>query len=399
MKTIKVCLAWHSLNSANYGVSALAIAHLQMLVEAARKNRINLEIDTLGFPNNQGLSIRDYMQDELGVSITHHSVGLKIFLKDLLKMQFGQPFKSRKYDYVFDIGEGDSFADIYGLKRFFFSSITKYMAIKNGALLILAPQTIGPFKNRMLARFAKYLMNRSHSIYVRDFKSKSYLDSIEVPSTEVSDVAFLLPYKAEKRIADSVGLNVSGLLWNGGYTNNNQFGLKVDYHRFIRNVIDGFLKRGKSVHLIGHVLSVGDDDNKGVEDDYGVMRQLQMEYSDNPLVVLAPKFTSPIEAKSYISQMEFFIGSRMHATIGAISAGVATVPVAYSRKFSGVFGSIDYPYTQDAFGSLDTDTLLTNVFDLYDNKRELMAENAATSVEKAKQELNLYGDFLEQTLR
>lgn len=35
--------------------------------------------------------------------------------------------------------------------------------------------------------------------------------------------------------------------------------------------------------------------------------------------------------------MDFFVGARMHATIGAFSSGVPVVPMAYSRKFNGLF--------------------------------------------------------------
>jgi polysaccharide pyruvyl transferase WcaK-like protein len=46
------------------------------------------------------------------------------------------------------------------------------------------------------------------------------------------------------------------------------------------------------------------------------------------------------ELKGIIGKCEFFIGSRMHACIAAISQGVPTVAVAYSRKFTGVFDSV-----------------------------------------------------------
>jgi polysaccharide pyruvyl transferase WcaK-like protein len=51
-----------------------------------------------------------------------------------------------------------------------------------------------------------------------------------------------------------------------------------------------------------------------------------------------------MEAKSYISGMDLFIGARMHATIAAISSGVPVIPFSYSRKFEGLFSSLGYPY-------------------------------------------------------
>ena len=48
------------------------------------------------------------------------------------------------------------------------------------------------------------------------------------------------------------------------------------------------------------------------------------------------------EIKAVIGTTDFFIGSRMHACIAAISQGIPTMAVAYSRKFKGVFESIGF---------------------------------------------------------
>ena len=67
-----------------------------------------------------------------------------------------------------------------------------------------------------------------------------------------------------------------------------------------------------------------------------------------PDTVLAPPFSDPIEAKNYISQMSFFLGARMHATIGSFSSGVVTIPFSYSKKFEGLYGNLEYPYVISA---------------------------------------------------
>ena len=43
------------------------------------------------------------------------------------------------------------------------------------------------------------------------------------------------------------------------------------------------------------------------------------------------------ELKGIIGLCDFFIGSRMHACISALSQGIPTVGLAYSKKFRGVF--------------------------------------------------------------
>ena len=54
------------------------------------------------------------------------------------------------------------------------------------------------------------------------------------------DVAFRLPFDRPARAADApieIGVNVSGLLFNGGYTGGNEFGLQVDYADLMRRFI------------------------------------------------------------------------------------------------------------------------------------------------------------------
>ncbi len=45
----------------------------------------------------------------------------------------------------------------------------------------------------------------------------------------------------------------------------------------------------------------------------------------------------------------------MHSTIGALSSGVPVIPVAYSRKFNGLYASLDYPWLIDAKSGLSED--------------------------------------------
>jgi len=46
------------------------------------------------------------------------------------------------------------------------------------------------------------------------------------------------------------------------------------------------------------------------------------------------------EIKGVIGYCDFFIGSRMHACIAALSQGIPCVGIAYSMKFEGVFDSV-----------------------------------------------------------
>ncbi len=54
-----------------------------------------------------------------------------------------------------------------------------------------------------------------------------------------------------------------------------------------------------------------------------------------------------MDVKNYIAAMDILVASRMHASIGAYSAGICSIPFAYSRKFAGVYDDLGYKYLID----------------------------------------------------
>jgi polysaccharide pyruvyl transferase WcaK-like protein len=252
-----------------------------------------------------------------------------------------------QYDLILDIGEGDSFTDIYGGKRFVRLCLTKALALYARRPLVLLPQTIGPFEHTFSRFVARQLMRRIQYIYPRDQTSLEYLRHM-FPHREFRqylDLAFHLPYDSVHFAPGKthVGLNISALLWHGGYTQDNMFNLALNYRQLMEEVIQFFLEqKDVLVHLVPHVVLAGDF---VVGDDYAIAEQI---HRDMPQTILSPAFNTPIEAKSYISGLDFLVGARMHACIAAYSSSVPMVPLAYSRKFSGLFTvSLNYPILVD----------------------------------------------------
>jgi polysaccharide pyruvyl transferase WcaK-like protein len=236
----------------------------------------------------------------------------------------------------------------------------------------ILPQTIGPFKNHEIKEAAFKSIVRATCCMARDKQSYDYVIK-NVPALqnikEYIDVAFFLPYKIIKQSPDyiHIGLNVSSLLWHGGYSQDNQFGLKCDYITVIRSIIEYFISFDNvKLHLISHVVS----SERNVENDYAVCYDLWDYYRNNNLI-LAPLPLGPIDVKSYISGMDFFIGARMHATIGAFSSGVPVVPMAYSRKFNGLFlDTLSYPYMAD-MKIMSNDEVFNQVRFAFEHRYEL----------------------------
>lgn len=278
----------------------------------------------------------------------------------------------RKADGIMDIGQGDSFSDIYGMVRFKRIDSIHRTARYFGKPYCFLPQTIGPFKSQEACRLSSESIRKAAVVMARDARSCQYVREHVAEQKQVDeyiDVAFLLPYQKQSfdpRLLH-VGLNVSALLWNGGYTGDNQFGLKDDYQKIVREIIAFFLKKDDVVvHLIPHVIS----ESYSVEDDSRVCTQLVSEFQSERLVK-SPDFRSPIDAKSYISGMDFFLGARMHSTIAAFSAGVPVVPMAYSRKFNGLYiETLGYPTIADLQKD-DVKEILQVVETAFDSRMQL----------------------------
>ena len=196
------------------------------------------------------------------------------------------------------------------------------------------------------------------------------------------------PKAADGRVR--VGLNVSGLLFNGGYTGGNMFKLKADYAVMTRSLIQAFLKlKNCEVHLVAHVVPI----NMPVEDDHLVSKQLQLEY---PNVILAPRFGSPSQAKSYISGLDFFCGARMHACIAAFSSGVPVMPIAYSRKFAGVFGTLGYGVLADCMTMTSDEVVDATLRAFHD--RKALKRDVETCQSLALERLDVYEAVVENLI-
>ena len=251
----------------------------------------------------------------------------------------------RKCDYIFDITMGDSFSDIYSEKYCISLMKRKFFAVLFGKKYILLPQTYGPFFNQKIRKRAVRIINKADSVYSRDLASIDYLKryGLRRKIEECTDLAFFLPLDEGKYDISSekinLGINISGLLWKGGFESENQFGLKLDYQAYTRELLSYWANDERyRVHLIAHVIDPREGSH---DDDCFCIEKLHEEF---PQTVVAPYFFSPIDAKSYIAKMDCFIGARMHATIAALSAGVPVIPVSYSRKFEGLFSSLGYGF-------------------------------------------------------
>jgi polysaccharide pyruvyl transferase WcaK-like protein len=376
-RPLNICLIMHSTRSDNLGVGALTVSEVEIIRAIARDLGRAVTITVLDWKDPR----------------PPYVAGADIRIVDLdgrfLINPFGFFRAVRRADLVIDIGAGDSFADIYGGRRLTRMFIMKFLTHLARRPLVLAPQTVGPFTRPLSTALARLSLRLCALVATRDRLSTDCVLGLGLRREviEASDVALRLPFTAPAAGAPGgpvrVGLNVSGLLMGGGYSGQNEFGLTLDYPGLVRDIIRHFQAKGCEVHLVPHVIVSGG--RMAGEDDARASQALAAEF---PGIVLAPAFASPSEAKSYIAGLDFFMGARMHACIAAFSSGVPVVPMAYSRKFEGLFGSIGYGRTVDCTRETSAEIMATIVAAFED--RATLAREAAEALARGREKLGAY---------
>ena len=378
---LRIGLLWHSAHSANLGVGALTLSNIALVREAARRVGVAPRFTIIGGPDSGAACLTP---DE---AATFTVDGRALLSPGGLWRVIGAQ------DAILDIGAGDSFAEIYGAKRFAFLWLSRMMALTRCRPLLLSPQTIGPLTRTPYRQLARIAFEGADVVLARDDISMAALREIapRARGELAVDVAFALPHEDRSRLRHGprvrVGVNVSGLLFDAAREPANRFGLQVDYAQLMRRFLADLAADPKvEIHLICHVAGP----RGGRDDDGAVAEALAVAF---PGAVLAPRFAGPCEAKSYISGLDFLVAGRMHACIAAFSSGVPVVPIAYSRKFIGLFGMLDYPWLVPVEG-LDTDAALAFLHDAL-RRRGRLAQDVARGMAKVGALLDAYRSTLE----
>ncbi|MCL2589553.1 MAG: polysaccharide pyruvyl transferase family protein [Betaproteobacteria bacterium] len=362
--SLTIGLLWHTIASENFGAVALTLSQMKIIAEAGRRRNVQVRFIILSPVEEKSGLAEDF-------EIIHRA---EFSRRAFMEGRFEAVTLLKQCDIIFNIGAGDSFSDIYGNKRLAMQVIANILARLYRKPLVVSPQTIGPFKSFLGKQLGKIGLSVATRIYARDNLSMQYLlqAKFQNKSEEVIDVAFALPFERPSRDSNTsmrIGINVSGLLYNKGYSGRNEFELTVDYPALIEEVCRYFLVQPDiEVYLVHHVFA--DIPQVHPENDLHVNMQLQKRY---PKLRIAPIFRTPSEAKSFISGMDFFTGARMHACIAAFSSGVPVLPMAYSRKFNGLFGSLNYPHILDCL-TLDTSSAMQKLIQAFENREQLANE-------------------------
>ena len=422
-----VCLLGASFDTGNLGVSALAESSVKCILTRWPDARIVLlassRVEAWHKLNLAGRTVdlqKVPIRFSKNVLLPHHYgvLFLGVLVLRLLPFKWVERWLLRRNatlkllvgtNLFVDISGGDSFSDIYGMRRFTLAFLVRLLPLMLKKTVILFPQTYGPFKRAVARAMARYVFRRAKRIYSRDQASLDYVRSqLHSPTAQdktsfAPDVAFLLEPREpgelgidgfdQCRNGDGtvVGLNVSGLIYYGGYKGGNEFGLGVDYRTMVDVIVERLLRQDDVVILlVPHVVPPGGyRDN--TENDLAACLDVQRRFSDRHpgrLLVAQGRYDQG-EVKYVIGMCDFFVGTRMHSCIAALSQCIPAVGVAYSKKFKGVFATAGVEDLVADMRSLDVDDILGIIETALASRESIAGRLRETMPEVKRQVLNL----------
>lgn len=325
-------------------------------------------------------------------------------------------------DAVLDVSGGDSFSDIYGWNRFQSVCWPKRIAELRRKPLILLPQTYGPYRGKKALALARAITASADMAWARDPNSFEILKSLvgEEFDSEIHcqgvDMAFgLRPRSAAERLdeplrswlsddrqsAPVVGINISGLIYNNPERARSNYHFIADYAAVVGTLVREILAMSDArVILVPHVM----DAPGHYESDLAACNRVAenlLDVSKNRLVI-SPTNLDQSEVKWLISHLDWFCGTRMHATIAALSSGVPTAAIAYSDKTIGVFatcGQASQVFDPRVYDSREMIEGLCASFDAREVTCQLLAKQLPAVTSAAEEQMRVIADSVRSCAR
>ena len=392
----RACIFGASLDVGNRGVLALAVSVAQLIARArpgvelayhygnesggvkriSRREGGALDVEVLNCRQSPRSAPAEHIATILALAVLYR-LGIRgparrnRWLRSLLEA-----------DFIGDITGGDSFADIYGFRRFLLGSLPILSVRLLGRPYTMLPQTYGPFRHGASRALARTVLHGADAIMTRDRNCVPLVRELCGRSPAFCpDVAFTLESGPPAQLSvdpaglgldtdEIIGFNVSGLLYMGGYTRQNMFGLKSEYRELVNQLVEALLSTTSAQLLfVPHVF--GPEEQEEIA-SAAIVRSGSARYPGR--VFMMRGALSERELKWVIGRTRLFIGSRMHACIGALSQCVPAVGLAYSDKFLGVFQSAGVGSSIIDLRKADTSEVISGVLRAWQARTTLEEE-------------------------
>lgn len=200
--------------------------------------------------------------------------------------------------------------------------------IKENKTPIFCLNTIGASGNKLFDFLANKVLKNS-KLYVREQRSKDYLESIGLNSQLGVDTAFSLDPISVERDMDRVGLVVTLLDWHPEFKGRNMS------EEVLTDIVPGIAnfckKHGLKIDLIPHI---------GKEPESGYIKQVISKLIESGLTKDDIRYREDVitsdDYDNAIAKLRFMIGMRYHSIVLAAKNAIPFLALAYENKMREV---------------------------------------------------------------
>lgn len=283
----------------------------------------------------------------------------------------------RNADMVFDVG-GITFSD--GREIYLpFNIITLLPAILMNRRVIKLSQAMGPFSNALNRSAAAWILPSVHRIYARGDRTMAHLKEIGLTNiAPAADLAFALEAPRGNRsnklsIFDNdrktAGIAPSSVVYK--YCRNRGIDYIDIMVRFVKALQQDF---SLNVVLIPH--SIKKETRRLKNNDLPMIKAIESRVTPSPWLQVIDADLEISEMRSLISGCDYFVASRFHSMVSALSEQVPLIVCGWGHKYIEVLEQ----FGMDAYAVDYRNLNFENVLDTF--KR--MLENEPRIREKIK---------------
>lgn len=275
---------------------------------------------------------------------------------------------TKKYDNYKSLSEADYIVvcggGFLGGRKFdsFIHLFQIYINTKMQKKVIMMGTSIEPVTNWFIKKITNYVLKKVDYIYAREVITFNYLKEFLAPNkfTLIPDMAFMLQddyskhdviSNLKKKYKMICGITVRKWFFPGESDSKKLFeNYKNEIKCFMETVI-----RTKNICFV-FVPQVIVEHGNDIDVAKEIKALLSKEFREN-FIILEDDF-HPIEIKNLIANMNYFIGTRMHSNIFAISMCIPTIAIAYEKKTNGIMHTAHLDDYVLEMNSITSDNLL-----------------------------------------
>lgn len=243
--------------------------------------------------------------------------------------------------------------------------------------VIIMGTSIEPIKNNIIKKYTEKILKKVDYIFAREKITYDYLKKFmpKEKFTLIPDMAFILDEKKQNFEAISKLKKKTNMIFGITVRNWNFPDLEIsrrekamrNYENTIKDVMKKFINENDSyfVFIPQVIVDTGDDTIIAKH----IKSMLTLKEQEHFIII--EDDLSPIQIKSLIGNMDYFIGTRMHSNIFATSMKIPTIAIAYEKKTNGIMQTVGLEKYIVEICDINSATLINKINECIKNNKEI----------------------------